>query len=184
MPIGVDILGVKFRTTIITVVAILLAAMALAAYDHLTAPAEVSFEHAPLVQGDASGVMPVAIKAADLNIAVPLELGSITNDEWVLSDEAANYLDVSGKIGESGNIVIYGHDKKSIFGNFKEAQTGQVVHLTGSDGQEREYTITNIFETTPENVDVIQPTEHELLTIYTCTGWRNSKRLIVQAEPI
>lgn len=104
--------------------------------------------------------------------------------KWTVSDDVGSYLDGSAKPGEGGNIIIYGHNKQDIFGPLTDLDGTESVRLTTEDGREYDYRITSLQEVTPEQTQLLQPTDEEVLTIYTCSGWLDSKRFVVRARPL
>lgn len=106
------------------------------------------------------------------------------NGSWTVSDEQASYLAQSAEPGEGGNIILYGHNKKEIFGNLLALKGSEIVTLISKGGEEHQYKIINMVEVDPSDVSYLQPTDEEMLTIYTCSGFMDSKRFIVQAVPV
>jgi LPXTG-site transpeptidase (sortase) family protein len=114
-------------------------------------------------------------------IDIDVEPFTFTNGKWVVSDKEGSYLLDSARPGENGNIVIYGHNLRRIFGNLPSVKEGNNIALTTSDGVIRHYRVKKTFVVYPNDSRSILPTLTETLTIYTCTGFLDSKRFIVQA---
>jgi LPXTG-site transpeptidase (sortase) family protein len=115
---------------------------------------------------------------------VDIEPETLTNGEWGVSADKANYLSLSSRPGEKGNIVIYGHNKRQILGNIRAFKGYETITLTTEDGLEHKYKITAMHEVAPNDIQYLLPTDNETLTIYTCSGFMDKKRFIVQAKPI
>lgn len=124
---------------------------------------------------------PWQIKIANAKIDLSLEAGKIENGIWQISPDKGSYLVTGAFPGEGGNIVIYGHNKWGIFGKLNNVKKGQKVILINKDGKEYEYTVDKILVVDPTNTSFVEPKDYEVLTIYTCTGFLDSKRLVVQA---
>lgn len=116
-------------------------------------------------------------------IDTPVESMSLTNGTWGISNDKASYLIQSARPGESGNIILYGHNTRKIMGNIRALKGGETVTITTTDGTEHLYKVSEISEVTPSQVDLLQPTTAEVLTMYTCSGFLDSMRFIVRAIP-
>lgn len=103
---------------------------------------------------------------------------------WQVSDTDASIASTSAHPGEDSNIVIYSHNLKKLFGKLNSVQMHDTITLTTADGLEHAYTVTKKVVLTPAEYDILRPTNSEVLTLYTCTGFLDSKRLVVQAVPV
>lgn len=115
---------------------------------------------------------------------VGLETQTYENGNWTVSGHAGSYLAQSAKPGESGNIIIYGHNRPGIFADLPKVTVGATIRLTLADQSTREYTVEATHEVDPSRTEFLQPTPTETLTVYTCSGFLDSKRFIVQALPV
>src|SRR3989344_362315 len=71
-----------------------------------------------------STVPPVYIEVAD-HIALPVVQAGYVSGKWLVSDTAANYVAQSAAPGEGGNIIIYGHNKATMFGPLGKLAGGE-----------------------------------------------------------
>lgn len=126
----------------------------------------------------------VSIKIPTANIELPIESSEIIDGIWQVSETGASHLISSAYPGEPSNIVLYGHNRKHLFSNLDVAQLGDTVTLTTADGKMYLYKITAKQIVKPSEIDVVLPTTHEVLTVYTCTGFLDSLRLVITAEPV
>lgn len=117
-------------------------------------------------------------------VDVTITPGVLQDDVWSISDSTATFLTQSARPGEGGNVVIYGHNTRPILGNIRTVKVGEEIAVTTADGQQHRYRVTWTKEVRPSDVSSVQPTDTEVLTVYTCTGFLDSKRFIVRAEPI
>lgn len=117
-------------------------------------------------------------------IDTDIEKHVFINDNWTISENNASYLSNSSHPGEPGNIIIYGHNKRSILGNIRALKGDETITITTLDGAEHLYKISQIAEVDPSETQFLQPTDEETLTIYTCSGFLDKKRFIVQAKPV
>jgi len=127
---------------------------------------------------------PVKIAIQWFLVDVPIEEEVYKEGQWSVSETEASHLADSANPGESGNIIIYGHNKREIMGNIRALKGGEIIHLSTEDGVDHHYHITHMKEVEPTQTEFLQPTDHEVLTLYTCSGFWDKKRFVVQAEPI
>lgn len=93
--------------------------------------------------------------------------------------------------GEAGTVVLFGHldGSYSTFGRLRELRPGDQFSIFTETGQYR-YVVRKNFETTPDDVSVLVPTDRPTATLITCSGrWdpiaqNYSRRLIIQADYI
>lgn len=127
---------------------------------------------------------PVQIYFVEDNFALPVIPTSIQNGAWPVHDSVANFLLTSASPTQNSNIVIYGHNTRDALWILKRLKTGEEIVLTSESGSKYTYKVDQIFVTNPEDVAVVMPTDQEILTLYTCTGLFDQKRLVVRAKPV
>ncbi len=126
---------------------------------------------------------PIRIIIPKVDIDLPITESKIVNGYWELSEKTASYGLGSGYPGENGNIVIFAHAKEGFFHNLKDVKEKDLIYVLTKD-KWYQYRVNKITEVFPNQKEVIQPTKTETLTLYTCTGFFDEKRLIVTAIPI
>jgi LPXTG-site transpeptidase (sortase) family protein len=142
----------------------------------------LSFTQAPSLSSTVSlQDIPSRIKIAKYNIDLPVSAGQIHNGIWQISATGASYLIGSGEIGKSGNAIIYGHNKNSIFGPIRWLQKGDDIIITG-DGGDYRYQVFETKTVDPDAVGVLLPTSDSTLTLYTCTGFMDRQRFVIIAK--
>ncbi len=127
--------------------------------------------------------IPTHIRIGTL-VNVDVHPAVFANNTWSVSPTAANVVAVASRPGEAGNIILYGHNKRSVLGNLRTIKGGETVVITTADGADHFYRVTQIHEVDPSTTEFLAPTTEEVLTIYTCSGFMDSKRFIVRAKPI
>lgn len=128
-----------------------------------------------------SGLRPVHIQI-DSHVETAVESLPFAGGKWGLSPDKATYLLQSARPGNGGNTVIYGHNYKGIFAGLEKVAIGNIVTVRLENGQERKYMVTSKEEVDTADTSYIQPTDYEVLTLYTCSGVFNGKRLVVRAQ--
>lgn len=146
----------------------------------------LSFKATPqyVVEADLRTAEPSTIEISDVKLKQLVTPAEIVNGVWQTSDQSATHLATSARPGERGNIVIYGHNVSDIFQKLHQVKIGQIITLKTSDGLQHEYKVTVTKRVKPDQIEVVLPTDYEVLTVYTCIGFLDSERWVVQAEPV
>ena len=126
---------------------------------------------------------PTSIAFPDKNYQLSILPTSIRDGKWGLHRETANFLLSSSAPGQLGNIIIYGHNTQKVFAILNNLIVGDSIILKTESNQEYSYSVSEILTVIPDQTEVLAPTDHEVLTLYTCTGLLDQKRLIVKALP-
>jgi len=138
-------------------------------------------DRAKISQG---GELPAQITIPSIKIDHPIDIGSIIDGVWQISYSHPTFLDSSARPHTAGNIVIYGHNKKTIFGNLPYLSIGQKIFIKTQDGKIYTYEVYKKEFVKPDRVDLVSPTDFEELTLYTCWGLFDSQRVVIKAKPI
>lgn len=125
---------------------------------------------------------PVRILIPKSDIDLKVIDAKIVNDYWELSENTASYGLGSGHPGEKNNTVIFAHARVGLFYNLKDVKTGDIIYVFTQNKWYR-YKVNKITAVYPNQTEVIKPTKTQVLTLYTCTGFYDEKRLIVTAIP-
>jgi LPXTG-site transpeptidase (sortase) family protein len=126
---------------------------------------------------------PKRIIIPQLQIDLEVLKSDIVNGYWEVYEDSASWGVGSGYPGEKGNQVIFAHARDGLFLPLRSIKVGTSVYVF-TDSTWHKYEVNEIKEVSPSQVEVIAPTEDETLTIYTCSGFADSKRLIVTAKPV
>ena len=133
-----------------------------------------------LYKNQATQNLPIRVLLPKTNIDLNVTPAKIINGYWELSENTASYGDGSGIPGQNGNTVIFAHAREGLFYNLKDVKTGDIVYIFTKDKWYR-YKVIKISAVFPNQTEVIQPTKNQTLTLYTCSGFSDEKRLIVTA---
>ena len=128
-------------------------------------------------------VIPSHIVIEDLSIDLPVKKALIVDGYWEVFEDSAAWGDQSGYLGQKGNQVISAHAREGMFYNLKNAKNGMVVTVSAGENNFN-YKIVSVKKVLPSQIDVVAPTEDETLTLYTCSDFADSKRLIVVAKRV
>jgi sortase A len=125
---------------------------------------------------------PIRILIPKVNIDLKIVDAKIINGYWELSETSASYGLGSGHPGVKGNTVIFAHAREGLFYNLKDVKIGDIIYVFTKDKWYR-YKVGTVTAVYPNQTEVLQNTKKEVLTLYTCTGFYDEKRLIVTAIP-
>jgi LPXTG-site transpeptidase (sortase) family protein len=128
--------------------------------------------------------IPVEVIIPSIKIDLAVEPGQIKDGVWQISEGKATYLNTSAVPGSGGNTVIYGHNKKVIFGNLPYLSIGQKIVVKTKSGRILNYVADQKYFVGPDRVDLVSPSANEELTIYTCYGLFDSQRVVIKAKLI
>lgn len=116
------------------------------------------------------------------HIALPVYSATITGTTWQTTKRGVSYLSTSPLPGEKGNSVLYGHNWPNLLKPLHLVKPGDSIFITRSGKTDR-FIVRYITVVGPKEDSVYASSNGTKLTIYTCTGFLDSKRLVVTAFP-
>lgn len=128
-------------------------------------------------------VPPLRILIPLLAMDLPVKEAKVINGYWEVFSDSAGFGIGSAYPDEVGNQVIFAHAREGLFLPLRKAKVGQLVYVITSE-KWYGYKIEEIKEVIPSQIEVIATTPDTILTLYTCSGYADSKRLIVKAKRI
>lgn len=152
-------------------------------YWQRTTPTRLQFDTEDIESSSVSStnVEPRVLIIRNLGIELDIYPASIKNAKWEATSKGVSYLSSTPVPGEMGNSVIYGHNWKSILGNLVKARPGQTIEILYSDGSRKEFEVKFTQVVTPDQTQILDQTGDNRITLYTCTGFLDSKRFVVTA---
>lgn len=141
---------------------------------------EISPTVEPTVKREATSTLEVSIPR--INKVLKVEGGEVVNNRWSVSETGISYLTTSALPGTGGNTVMYGHNRINLLGELNKVGLGDIVSIKLDNGEVLGY---RIFETRvikPTEVDILNETEEDRLTLYTCSGFLDQARFVVFAR--
>lgn len=126
-------------------------------------------------------VTPTRLTIPSLALELPIFPARISNQKWDITKDGVSYLVTSPLPGSVGNSVIYGHNWEGLLGPLHEIKSGDEIIVQNSDGAKHIYIVHFISVVTPDQSHIYSNTSDSRLTLYTCTGFLDSKRLVVTA---
>ncbi len=126
--------------------------------------------------------IPSRIVIPTLDIDLPVTPSRVIDGYWELSETTASYGLGSSHPGENGNVVIFAHARKGLFLPLRNIQKEADVYVL-TRAHWYVYKVADIKSVDPSDTSVIAQTIRPTLTLYTCSGFVDEKRLIVTATP-
>jgi LPXTG-site transpeptidase (sortase) family protein len=127
--------------------------------------------------------VPKKVVIPALGIDLEVERSAIVDGYWKVYEDKAGWGEGSGYPGQIGNQVIFAHARKGLFLPLQSIKVGENIYVL-TDTSWFVYEVYERKEVNPNQTEVIEPTDEEILTLYTCSGYEDSNRLIVKARPI
>ncbi len=121
---------------------------------------------------------PVKIRIASQHISLPIAPATIKNNEWQLSAEGVSYLTESPIPGEYGNSILYGHNWTSLLGRLPHVKPGDQIEIQYADNHISYFEVAYTAIVSPEQTSILAPSKDHRITIYTCTGFLDTKRFV------
>lgn len=135
-----------------------------------------------LLESKKSEDMPIRIIAPKVDIDIKITPSKVIDGYWEISEQDASYGLGSGLPGTASNTVIFAHAREGLFYNLKDIKKDDIIYVFTKNKWHR-YKVNEIIAIFPDQKEVILPTKKETLTLYTCTGFNDEKRLVVIAIP-
>ncbi len=129
----------------------------------------------------AAHTRPSRITIQALHLDLEVEETSIVGGVWEVSEGGASHLGISASPGEEGPIIIYAHNSADRFGALHRVPYGMVISIATQSGNVHLYKVFSKDIVSNQETDVLSSSD-EVLILYTCTGFMDSKRLIVKAR--
>lgn len=124
---------------------------------------------------------PVSIEIPAVSIKTAIIPSNLNNKQWETTKDGVSYLLSSPIPGTTGNSILYGHNWPTILGKLEQVKTGQTITITNSNGVRNTFLVESIAIVTPDQIHVLAASNDVRITLYTCTGFLDSKRLVVTA---
>ena len=111
------------------------------------------------------GQIPVYIKIYPIGVDIKIKEATIIEGTWQVFSDGLSHLASSARIGEGGNIIIYGHNKDSILGPIRYIKEEAKIEIKGEDAKLYYYLVTKTDTVDPDNLSYILPKNGEVLTL-------------------
>lgn len=109
----------------------------------------------------------------NLNIDLPVIPAKNVNGIWETTDKGVSF----------SNGVFYGHNWPNLLGKITNIKPNQKIQVKYSDQAVENFTVTSTSVVSGENTDILENKSGDsIITLYTCTGFLDSKRFVVLAK--
>jgi len=109
-------------------------------------------------------------------LSLGIKPAQVVNGHWNVWPDSVTYLPT-----DSTNTVIYAHNTKPLFGDLKKVKVGDKIDIIDKQALTIHYVVSQIAVVDPLQVELLGPTLEPVITVYTCTGFLDSQRLVVRA---
>jgi len=144
----------------------------------------LTFKAKPQVIQNSGIQTPKSIEIPSIKANLAIVPALINGKSWETTNNGVSYLKTTPLPGDKGNSVIYGHNWKSILGALPQVKPGEKIVITMNDGVKKEFKVEYTATVDPSQTYIIDNTKDTRITIYTCTGFLDSKRFVVVALPV
>lgn len=131
-----------------------------------------------------AGSRPMRLRIRRLYVNIPIKPARIESGHWQVFEDSVSHLVTSATPGKNGAIILYGHNKRSMLGPLQWVQVGDRIEIKTIQGVSRIYTVKKIVSVSASDTGVLSSENKEVVIIYTCTGFADSKRFVVKAYPL
>ena len=148
-----------------------------------------SFENEPvkanelILNNEVTGDVPHRIIIPSLKINLEVKEANIVNGYWEVFEDTAGWGRGSAFPGQTGNQVIFAHARENLFLPLRSIKENEKIYVLAKDKYYL-YEVREIKEVYANQTEVLKTTDDETLTLYTCSGFADSKRLIIAAKRI
>lgn len=132
----------------------------------------------PIVNLPANTIPPTDIKIPKLGLDLAVSPSIVQGNDWELFDDRVAWLSTSAPAG-AGNTILYAHDRVGLFGTLYKLKPGDEIDVY--DNKWIIYKVTELHAVMPTDINSILSNENRL-TLYTCEGSFDQKRLVVYAK--
>lgn len=124
---------------------------------------------------------PIQIDIPSLGYSIAIADGAYNtaNHTWTLSKDKAHYaLPSTQPNNETGNTLIYGHNRKEVFSKLPKLEAGALVYVTTDNGYKFTYTYKYTEKFNPNDPSIFAYEGAPRLTLQTCTGaWMQHRQM-------
>ncbi len=129
-----------------------------------------------------SELQPIGLRINSIDLALSITPAEIKNNNWQAFPNAISYLKTTVVPGAKGNSVLYGHNWPNLLGDLKKVKPGDNINIIYSDNSSKDFEIEFITKVLPSETSILKDSPDNRVTLYTCTGFLDSERLVVIAK--
>lgn len=149
-------------------------------YERVT-PRRLTFAYASPSHSISRAEAPIGVSIPSLGISLPIFPATVSNNSWPTTDKGVSYLLSSPLPGEKGNSILYAHNWPNLFGRLHQVKIGDKIIIIEKKNTVLSFTVKYTAVVDPKNASILAPSKDKRVTLYTCTGFLDSKRFVVVA---
>lgn len=127
---------------------------------------------------------PVWISIPSVDMELPIVEQAISHGAWGVAQNGISHLNTSARPGETGPIILYGHNTDDRFGPIRWLSKGAHIIVKTTGNNDYTYTVVDTMDVAPDKVSVLLSQKGQTLILYTCDGFADLQRFVVIAKPI
>lgn len=145
-------------------------------------PARLAFsvDHIDTAYHDRTTI-PRELIIEDLSIRLPIIPANYTEGRWEATNQGVSYLESSPPPGEIGNSILYGHNFPRLLGRLTKIKPGAEIVIIDNDDARHTFIVEYTSIVTPDQTHILNQSDDKRITLYTCTGFLDSKRFVAVA---
>ena len=147
-------------------------------------PKRLGFENVSQAVISSSNTYPKKIFIPKLSIELGIYPAKIINNNWEATTQGVSYLASSPVPGEAGNSILYGHNFPNLLGSLPKIKPGDKIVIVLNSGEEKTFVVKYTQIVTPQQTEILKSSNDTRITLYTCTGFLDSKRFVATATLI
>lgn len=124
---------------------------------------------------------PRVLVIKDLGIELSIFSAKVEKNRWPATTKGVSFLSASSLPGEKGNSILYGHNYPNLLGKLTKVKAGQEIEIVFDNGIKKTFVVEFTQVVTPDQTYILSQTDDARLTLYTCTGFLDTKRFVVTA---
>lgn len=144
-------------------------------------PRKLEFKNLNVQNSAVSQQKPVKIVIPTLGIETQIYTAKINNGVWESTTKGISFLSSTPLPGSQGNSVLYGHNWSNLLGSLTKIKPGDKIEITLSSGEIKIFNVEYTSVVDPSQTHILNQTKDNRITIYTCTGFLDSKRFVATA---
>ena len=145
-------------------------------------PQRLGFNNVPPVNfGTSAGIFPKEVTIKNLGIRLLVYPARIKDNKWEATTKGVSYLVTSPVPGDRGNSIIYGHNWSNLLGKLPKIKPGEKIEVLFDNNKKRTFIVEYTSVVGPDQTHILSQTTDARITLYTCTGFLDSKRFVATA---
>ena len=125
--------------------------------------------------------IPSRLRISSVGIDLDIFPATIHGNTWESTFNGVSHLSTTPFPGEAGNSVLYGHNWESLLGPLTEVNVYDTIEVMYDQGEVKKFKVVDVRTVSSNEISILDQTEDIRLTVYTCSGFLDTKRFVVTA---